>query len=104
MSILQALSTLMTSASFLPAGSHLMKSNAGILQPLGDLRAAGRRWAIRAGHEVLRDIDQPTFEKVQTCEMLTLYWFSAGESQRNTMFSGMLVQLCEQRRFMLTCT
>ncbi|KAJ9608820.1 hypothetical protein H2200_006591 [Cladophialophora chaetospira] len=37
---------------------------------------------------VLQDIDQPTFESVQTCEMLTLYWFSSGESQRNTMFSG----------------
>ena len=46
------------------------------------------QWATHAGKEVLQDIDQPSFESVQTCEMLTLYWFSAGESQRNTMFSG----------------
>ena len=57
--------------------------------PLGDLRLLGRHWATQAGKEVLQNIDQPSFESVQTCEMLTLYWFSAGESQRNTMFSGM---------------
>lgn len=74
--------------SFLPPTSSLVGQNASILLPLGDIRALGRQWAIRAGKEVLQNIDQPTFESVQTCEMLTLYWFSAGESQRNTMFSG----------------
>lgn len=59
-----------------------------MLQPLGDVRALGRKWAILAGKEVLQDIDQPVLESVQTCEMLTLYWFSAGESQRNRTFSG----------------
>lgn len=75
--------------SFLPPDSPLIKQNTSLLQPLGSLRALGRTWAIHAGKQVLQDIDQPTFESVQTCEMLTLYWFSAGESQRNTMFSGM---------------
>ena len=59
-----------------------------LLRPLGDLKNLGRRWAIRAGREVLQDIDQPSFESVQTCEVLALYWFSAGETLRNTMFSG----------------
>ncbi|OQV04572.1 Fungal specific transcription factor domain-containing protein [Cladophialophora immunda] len=77
-----------TATIFLPFDSPLARQNASLLQSLGDLRALGRQWAIRAGKEVLQDIDQPTFESVQTCEMLTLYWFSAGESQRNTMFSG----------------
>ncbi|KIY01449.1 uncharacterized protein Z520_03001 [Fonsecaea multimorphosa CBS 102226] len=77
-----------TATIFLPFDSPLAQQNAALLQPLGDLTALGRQWAIRAGKEVLQDIDQPTFESVQTCEMLTLYWFSAGESQRNTMFSG----------------
>ena len=61
---------------------------AASLRPLGDLKDLGRRWAICAGREVLRDIDQPSFESVQTCEVLALYWFSAGETLRNTMFSG----------------
>lgn len=74
--------------SFLCAPSSLAEQNRGILRPLGDIKALGRNWAIRAGKSVLQDIDQPTFEKIQTCEVLTLYWFSAGESQRNTMFSG----------------
>ena len=76
--------------SFLPVDSSFTRRHTSLLAPLGDLRALGRQWAIRAGREVLQNIDQPTFESVQTCEMLTLYWFSAGESQRNTMFSGML--------------
>ena len=83
----------LTVRRFLPFESPLIGRNATLLQPLGDLRALGRRWAVRAGKEVLQNIDQPTFESVQTCEMLTLYWFSAGESQRNTMFSGMALSL-----------
>ena len=75
-------------SSFLPQTSAITRQNANLLQPLGDLRALGRQWAIQAGKEVLQDIDQPSFESVQTCEMLALYWFSAGETQRNTMFSG----------------
>jgi hypothetical protein len=66
----------------------MAKQNLKCFQLLGDLRVAGREWAVRAGKEVLQDIDQPSFESVQTCEMLALYWFSAGEPQRNTMFSG----------------
>ena len=60
-----------------------------LLRPLGDLRTLGRRWALEAGHRVLQCVDQPDFESVQICEMLTLYWFSSGDSQRNTMFSGL---------------
>ena len=74
--------------SFLHSTSAISKQDVNLLQPLGDLRALGRQWAIRAGKEVLQDIDQPSFESVQTCQILSLYWFSAGESQRNTMFSG----------------
>ncbi|KEF52228.1 uncharacterized protein A1O9_11855 [Exophiala aquamarina CBS 119918] len=80
--------TILALGSFLCNPSALAEQNRDILRPLGDIKALGRKWAIRAGKEVLQDIDQPTFEKVQTCEILTLYWFSAGESQRNTMFSG----------------
>ena len=75
--------------SFLPPTAILTRQNINLLQPLGgDLKALGRQWAVRAGKEVLQDIDQPLFESVQTCEMLALYWFSSGDSQRNTMFSG----------------
>ena len=74
--------------SFLPPASAIARRNTNLLQPLGDLKSLGRQWAIRAGKQVLQNIDQPSFESVQTCEMLTLYWFSAGESHRNTMFSG----------------
>jgi len=74
--------------SFLCNSSPLAEQNRDILRPFGDIKALGRQWAVRAGREILQDIDQPTFEKIQTCEVLTLYWFSAGESQRNTMFSG----------------
>lgn len=79
--------------SFLHPTSTITRRNTYLLQPLGDLRALGRQWAIRAGKDVLQGIDQPSFESVQTCEILTLYWFSAGESQRNTMFSGEILSI-----------
>ena len=78
----------LTIGSFLPSSSTLAKRHASLLRPLGDVQAMGRQWALQAGKEVLQDIDQPCFESVQTCEVLTLYWFSAGDSMRNTMFLG----------------
>lgn len=74
------------SYSFLPRESTVVTRHADILLPLGDLRVLGRQYALHAGRIVLQDVDQPTFESVQTCEMLSLYWFSAGDYQRNTMF------------------
>ncbi|KIW11569.1 hypothetical protein PV08_10870 [Exophiala spinifera] len=74
--------------SFLTPSSKIFQDNLDLVRPFNDMRGLGRQWAIRAGKEVLQDIDQPTFESVQTTEMLTLYWFHAGEWQRNTMFSG----------------
>ena len=75
--------------SFLPPRSSLLARYAEVLRPLGDIRAAGRRWAARAARGILKDIDQPTFESVQTCEMLSLYWFSLGDEKRNAMFLSM---------------
>ncbi|KIV83980.1 hypothetical protein PV11_05960 [Exophiala sideris] len=76
----------LTECSFLLAKSSLLGRYADNLRSVGDLRAAGRRWALQAARNVLQDIDQPTFESVQTCEMLSLYWFSVGDYKRNAMF------------------
>lgn len=72
--------------SFLPETSPIYRQNARLLRPLGDLKQLGRRWALCAGRNILQDIDQPTFTGVQVCEMLALYWFSEGDSQRHAMF------------------
>lgn len=79
----------LTEYSFLAPRSSLLDRYAEGLRSVGDLRAAGRRWALQAARKVLQDIDQPTFESVQTCEMLSLYWFSVGDYKRNAMFLGM---------------
>ncbi|KIW43418.1 hypothetical protein, variant [Exophiala oligosperma] len=80
-------STLIIS-SFLTPSSKVLQENLDLIRPLGDMRSLGRQWAIHAGKQVLQDIDQPTFESVGTTQMLAIYWFHAGEWQRNTMFSG----------------
>lgn len=79
----------LTNCSFLSPRSTLLGRYAEVLRPVGDLRAAGRRWALQAARDVLQDVDQPTFESVQTCEMLSLYWFSVGDEKRNAMFLSM---------------
>ena len=61
------------------------------LKPLGDdIEMYGRQAAVRAGTEVLLNADQLADDlgAIQTCLILTLYWLSVAESQRNTMFSG----------------
>lgn len=75
-------------ASFLSTNSILGRRHAVELRPLSDLKEAGRQWAMRAGREALMTIDQPTLAGAQTCQVLALYWFSQGDSRRNTMFSG----------------
>ena len=64
----------------------MLSRHAAVLGPLGDLRVLGRQWALQAARTVLQDVDQPTFASVQVCEMLSLYWFSVGDFQRNSMF------------------
>ena len=79
----------LTEHSFLAPRSSLLDRYAEGLRSVGDPRVAGRRWALQAARKVLQDIDQPTFESVQTCEMLSFYWFSVGDYKRNAMFLGM---------------
>lgn len=62
--------------------------NAPLLRPLGNLQASAKSWAIEAGKEVLQTIDKPTFHAIRTCQILAMYWFGVGDSERNTMFSG----------------
>jgi hypothetical protein len=74
--------------SFLaPLTSRDRRQNA-VLRSLGDLRTASRQWALEAGRTALQHMDQPTLYMIQTCQMLSLYWFSQGDSRRNDMFSG----------------
>ncbi|KAG9240843.1 hypothetical protein BJ878DRAFT_523870 [Calycina marina] len=63
-------------------------SNAKFIEPLGNICARGQEWASQSGIEVLKNIDQPCLASVQACEVLALYWFAVGQSQRNTMMSG----------------
>lgn len=74
---------------FLIPSSERLKHNGEHLSHLGDLQCRGRSWALHAGKKVLQSVDEPDFASIQTCEVLSLYWFSQGDSQRNTMFCGM---------------
>jgi hypothetical protein len=76
-------------------------SNTKLLDPLGDLHSLGLKWATCAGREVLQDMDQPCLASIQTCQVLALFWFSVGQSQRNTMFSGQLRVL--PGRILISC-
>ena len=53
--------------SFLPPDSPLMRRNANLLHSLGDLRAAGKQFAIRAGREALQNIDRES--PINLCEI-----------------------------------
>lgn len=56
---------------------------------LGNLRSAADSWALAAGKLALQEADEPTLYMIRTCQMLSLFWFSRGDSRRNTMFSGL---------------
>lgn len=77
-------------SSFLESSSSFAEDNAPLLKSFSNLEAMARSWAIAAGREVLQYIDKPNFHALRTCQILTTYWFSVGDSQRNTMFSGAL--------------
>ena len=85
--MIQSTATL-TLRSFLSPSSDLTKEDNAHLRPLGDLRILGKQWALWASKQVLRDIDQPTLGSTQICQVLALYWFAVGDSQRSMMFAG----------------
>ena len=53
-----------------------------------DIDEKARKWALQAGAKVLQQMDEPTVERIQTCQVLGIYWFSRDEPQRNNLFTG----------------
>lgn len=75
---------------FLRPSSVLLQQNGPILGGLGDdPLSLGRQWALRAGGHVLPQVDQPSLEVVQACQVLGFFWFAVGEVQRHSMFTGL---------------
>ncbi|OAA66929.1 Transcription factor [Niveomyces insectorum RCEF 264] len=77
-----------TATIFLKPPSPTWKRHRQELGRLGDVGETGRLWAQVAGREALQTIDTPCLANIRTCQMIALYWFSAGQSVKNTMFSG----------------
>ncbi|KAL2214502.1 hypothetical protein CC79DRAFT_1328403 [Sarocladium strictum] len=75
-------------ANFIVPLSTRGKQHYAVMKSLGDLRCAADSWALAAGKLALQEADEPTLYMVRTCQMLSLFWFSRGDSRRNTMFSG----------------
>lgn len=74
---------------FLHPSSTLFQQNGSILAELGDdYKSLARQWALQAGILVLPQVDQPTLEIVQVCQVLGFFWFAIGEVQRHSMFTG----------------
>lgn len=86
-------------SNFLAPASRLAQQSLIDLESLGDIPTLGRSWAELAGRLCLQDIDQPTLAHAQTCQILGLYWFSRGESSRNSMLSGIAYRAT--RNFMI---
>lgn len=72
---------------FLRPGSAAAGAHAELLSNMPDLQKSGRQWAESAGTDALSGIDQPTVAHVQACNVLDLYWLSAGSPGRSLMYS-----------------
>lgn len=59
-----------------------------LLANIPNIEESARQWAVQAGAEVLQQMEEPTIEGIQTCQVLGIYWFSRDEPQRNNLFTG----------------
>ncbi|QKX63129.1 uncharacterized protein TRUGW13939_10297 [Talaromyces rugulosus] len=75
-------------ANFLVSSSSRGRKHYAVMRGLDNLGAVSETWALKAGKMALQEADQPTLYMIQTCQILSLYWFSKGDPRRNTMFSG----------------
>ncbi|KAH8671790.1 hypothetical protein BGZ60DRAFT_21309 [Tricladium varicosporioides] len=61
-----------------------------------DLVEQGYEWATTAAYLALAQIDHVRIENVQTCQNLTLYWFSVGEVGRTDIHSHLAWRTAQQ--------
>jgi hypothetical protein len=52
------------------------------------LHTFGRSWAEKASQMVLVEADHPNLDTIRTCENLSYFWFSLGETHRAAMHSS----------------
>ncbi|KAH8704019.1 hypothetical protein BGW36DRAFT_423547 [Talaromyces proteolyticus] len=79
------LSTFAVSSLFLrtsPAETCGKRSSIGELESVGK---RGREWAQWASELVLAHSDTPTLAQVCSCDVLSLYWFALGETERSIL-------------------
>ncbi|KAF2995616.1 hypothetical protein E8E14_002930 [Neopestalotiopsis sp. 37M] len=74
---------------FAASASFKKHPDISVLGPFGNkLEEVGKQWALRAGGQVLQDMDQPTLDSVQACQVLAIYWFAYSDHRRNNTFSA----------------
>lgn len=54
--------------------------------------AVALAWAESASQRVLMGADKPSLENIQTCQVLAIFWFSRGETQRTNIHTSELLK------------
>ena len=88
-----ALSVFATASIFL-RNDQSSNPSAAPTESAHDWEKAGADWANRASQLALEHADIPSFETVQACQTIALYWLAQGQTQRVNVHANVAYRVC----------